>query len=123
MLNQFSLYLIICLILLLVATSSGFAIYRRITLAEIAVLEQQNATYKLAVDEQSKTIETMQRDAEALAKANKFLNERFAATESEFVSDVYRIDGIDFGDIDGLQQRINDEFQRSIEDLRNATAK
>ncbi|ASY63591.1 hypothetical protein SJ05684_c21500 [Sinorhizobium sojae CCBAU 05684] len=108
---------------MLVATSSGFAIYRRITLAEIAVLEQQNATYKLAVDEQSKTIETMQRDAEALAKANKFLNERFAATESEFVSDVYRIDGIDFGDIDGLQQRINDEFQRSIEDLRNATAK
>ncbi|PLU21093.1 hypothetical protein BMJ20_33550 [Sinorhizobium medicae] len=44
----------------------------------------------------------MQKDSEALAKANKFLNERFATTESEFVSDVYRIDGLDFGEFDGL---------------------
>ncbi|WP_373413678.1 hypothetical protein [Ensifer aridi] len=123
MFNQFALFIIIGLLFLLIATSSGFLIYHRITKAEMALIRAENAQYKLAVAEQSKTIEAMQRDAEALQKANKFLNARFAVTESEFVSDVYRIDGIDFGETGGLEQRINSEFERSIEDLRKATGR
>ncbi|RVM26275.1 hypothetical protein [Sinorhizobium meliloti] len=123
MLNQFNLYIIMGLILALVATSGGFLLYRRITLAEIAVLEQRNATLTLAVDQQTKTTEQMVQNAERLAAANEFLSERFAATETEFVMDVDRIEGLGFGEIDGLLQRINDEFQRSIDGLRKATAR
>lgn len=85
MLSQFNLYIIIGLILALVATSGGFLLYRRITLVEIAVLEQRNATLTLAVDQQTKTIEQMVQNAERLAAANKFLSERFAATQTEIV--------------------------------------
>lgn len=65
MLSQFNLYIIIGLILALVATSGGFLLYRRISLAEIAVLEQRNATLTLAVDQETKTIEQMVKDAGA----------------------------------------------------------
>ncbi|MCZ4089097.1 hypothetical protein [Sinorhizobium psoraleae] len=54
MLQSLNLYLIIGLIVALVATSGGFLLYRRITLAEIATLQQQAATYRLAADEQKK---------------------------------------------------------------------
>ncbi|MDW9768588.1 hypothetical protein [Sinorhizobium meliloti] len=123
MLNQFNLYIIIGLFALFIATSGAFAIYHRITKAEIAVLEQQNATYKLAVQEQSRTIDQMTKDAERLAQSNKFLAERFATTESEFVSDVYRIDALDLDAIDGLEEKINAEFQRSLDQLRQATSR
>ncbi|RVK19439.1 hypothetical protein CN165_12790 [Sinorhizobium medicae] len=123
MLSQFNLYIIMGLILALIATSGGFLLYRRITLAEISVLEQRNATLTLVVDQQTKTIEQMVKDAERLAAANEFLSERFAATETEFVLEAYRIDGLGFGEIDGLLQGINDEFQRSIDGLRKATAR
>ncbi|MQU78054.1 hypothetical protein FB009_11782 [Sinorhizobium medicae] len=97
MLNQFNLYIILALILALVATSGGFLLYRRITLAEIAVLEQRNATLTLAVDQQTKTIEQMVKDAEALANANKFLSDRMTATEAAFVDEWSAIEALDLG--------------------------
>lgn len=121
--NTLSLYAIIFLIILLVATSGGFALYQRSAKAEIAILTSQNATYALAVDQQRNTIETLQADAIRLASANRFLTERFAGAEQAFTEDVYRIDALDLSDIEGLQDRVNDEFQRSIDGLRNTTAK
>ncbi|MGH0331045.1 hypothetical protein [Sinorhizobium meliloti] len=127
MLNQFNLYLIIGLILALVATSGGFLLYRRITLAEIAVLEQRNATLTLAVDQQTKTIEQMVKDAEALANANKFLSDRMTATEAAFVDEWSAIEALDLasgtGEPGELEKRVNDEFRRSLDALRNATAR
>jgi len=127
MLNQFNLYIIIGLILALVATSGGFLLYRRITLAEIAVLEQRNATLTLAVDQQTKTIEQMVKDAEALANANKFLSDRMTATEAAFVDEWSVIEALDLasgtGEPGELEKRVNDEFRRSLDALRNATAR
>ncbi|MDX0947231.1 hypothetical protein GOD93_16390 [Sinorhizobium medicae] len=127
MLNQFNLYIILALILALVATSGGFLLYRRITLAEIAVLEQRNATLTLAVDQQTKTIEQMVKDAEALANANKFLSDRMTATEAAFVDEWSAIEALDLasgtGEPGELEKRVNDEFGRSIQALRNATAR
>ncbi|RVK79386.1 hypothetical protein CN157_09365 [Sinorhizobium meliloti] len=127
MLNQFNLYIIIGLILALVATSGGFLLYRRITLAEIAVLEQRNATLTLAVDQQTKTIEQMVKDAEALANANKFLSDRMTATEAAFVDEWSAIEALDLasgtGEPGELEKRVNDEFRRSLDALRNATAR
>lgn len=127
MLSQFSLYTIIGLILALVATSGGFLLYRRITLAEIAVLEQRNATLTLAVDQQTKTIEQMVKDAEALANANKFLSDRMTATEAAFVDEWSAINALDLasgtGEPGELEKRLNDEFGRSLDALRNATAR
>ncbi|ASP88184.1 hypothetical protein CDO26_27950 (plasmid) [Sinorhizobium meliloti] len=127
MLNQFNLYIIIGLILALVATSGGFLLYRRITLAEIAVLEQRNSTLTLAVDQQTKTIEQMVKDAEALANANKFLSDRMTATEAAFVDEWSAIEALDLasgtGEPGELEKRLNDEFTRSLDALRNATAR
>ncbi|MDX0193225.1 hypothetical protein GOC06_06945 [Sinorhizobium meliloti] len=127
MLSQFNLYIIIGLILALVATSGGFLLYRRITLAEIAVLEQRNATLTLAVDQQIKTIEQMVKDAEALANANKFLSDRITATEAAFVDEWSAIEALDLasgtGEPGELEKRLNDEFARSLDALRNATAR
>ncbi|MDE3821774.1 hypothetical protein I7F13_04925 [Sinorhizobium meliloti] len=127
MLNQFNLYITMGLILALVATSGGFLLYRRITLAEIAVLEQRNATLTLAVDQQTKTIEQMVKDAEALANANKFLSDRLTATEAAFVDEWSAINALDLASGTGvpgeLEKRLNDEFTRSLDALRNATAR
>ncbi|MDX1114769.1 hypothetical protein GOL31_23490 [Sinorhizobium medicae] len=127
MLNQFNLYIILALILALVATSGGFLLYRRITLAEIAVLEQRNATLTLAVDQQTKTIEQMVKDAEVLANANKFLSDRMTATEAAFVDEWSAIEALDLasgtGEPGELEKRVNDEFRRSLDALRNATAR
>ncbi|RVM19913.1 hypothetical protein [Sinorhizobium meliloti] len=127
MLNQFNLYIILALILALVATSGGFLLYRRITLAEIAVLEQRNATLTLAVDQQTKTIEQMVKDAEALANANKFLSDRMTATEAAFVDEWSAIEALDLasgtGEPGELEKHLNDEFRRSLDALRNATAR
>jgi uncharacterized iron-regulated membrane protein len=125
--TQFNLYIIIGLILLLVATSGSFYVYRRMTLSEIAVLEQQNATLTLAVDQQTKTIEQMVKDAEALANANKFLSDRMTATEAAFVDEWSAIEALDLapgtGEPGELEKRVNDEFRRSLDALRNATAR
>ncbi|MGH0371715.1 hypothetical protein NKY71_25170 [Sinorhizobium meliloti] len=127
MLNQFNLYIIIGLILALVATTGGFLLYRRITLAEIAVLEHRNATLTLAVDQQTKTIEQMVKDAEALANANKFLSDRMTATEAAFVDEWSAIEALDLasgtGEPGELEKRVNDEFRRSLDALRNVTAR
>lgn len=127
MLNQFNLYITMGLILALVATSGGFLLYRRITLAEIAVLEQRNSTLTLAVDQQTKTIEQMVKDAEALANANKFLSDRLTATEAAFVDEWSAINALDLASGTGvpgeLEKRLNDEFTRSLDALRNATAR
>ncbi|GCA50616.1 hypothetical protein KGO5_03063 [Sinorhizobium sp. KGO-5] len=127
MLNQFNLYIILALILALVATSGGFLLYRRITLAEIAALEQRNTTLTLAVDQQTKTIEQMVKDAEALANANKFLSDRMTATEAAFVDEWSAIEALDLtsgtGEPGELEKRVNDEFRRSLDAIRNATAR
>ncbi|AGR47924.1 hypothetical protein PHIM7_220 [Sinorhizobium phage phiM7] len=129
MFQQFNLYIIIGLILALVATSGGFYLYRRITVAEIAALEQKNATLTLAVDQQKKTIEQMIKDAEALANANKFLSDRMAETETQFVDEWSAINALDLaseavtGNPAELEQKINDEFNKSIEALRNSTGR
>ncbi len=124
--HQFSLYIIIGLIILLVATSGGFALYQRAAKAEIATPTQQNATYALAVDQQRQTIETLQRDAEPLAKPNKFLATRMTETESQFADAWNAIDALslaaDGSTPDELEKRANDEFQRTIEVLRSVTA-
>lgn len=125
--HQFSLYIIIGLIVLLVAVSGDFALYQRAAKAEIAVLTQQNATYALAVDQQRQTIDALQRDAETLAKANKFLSTRMTETETQFAAEWSAIDALSLASEgstpDELEKRTNNEFQRSIDGLRQATSR
>ncbi|MCZ4089096.1 hypothetical protein [Sinorhizobium psoraleae] len=73
------------------------------------------------------TIEQMVQDAERLQQANKFLNERFAQTETQFVDEWKAIEALDIasgtGEPGELEKRLNDEFTRSLDALRNATAR
>lgn len=115
--------IIAILIFALIVTGGGFALYRRSTKAEIAVLQQQNATYQIAVDQQARAIETLQADATRQAATAKLLHNQFIASEAAFVADLERIGNLDLGEADGIEQRINDEFSRSIDGLKQASAK
>lgn len=127
MLNQLSAYIIIGLIVALLATSAGFAVYRHSAKAEIATLTQENVLYKTANETQKQTILTMENDAKRLADANSALTKRIIATEMEFVDEWEAVDALDLASggagAEELEKRANDEFQRSIEALRAATAK
>lgn len=129
MFQQLNLYIIIGLILALVTLGSAFGIYHRLAKAEIADLQVQNVTYKVANEEQKKTIEQMVKDAQALAQANKFLSSRMAETETQFVDEWSAINALDLASEAvlanpvELEKKINAEFEKSIEALRNSTGR
>ncbi|KQY14412.1 hypothetical protein [Rhizobium sp. Root482] len=126
MLQQFNLYIIIVLIVLLLTVSGGFFAYHRIASADIALLEQQTVTYRLAVDEQTRTIETILADAAKLATANKALSERMLHTETEFAAEWSAINELDLmsgGSLDDMETRANDVFGKSIDQLQKATSR
>ena len=123
MLAKLNLTIIVFLIIALVVTGGGFWLHSRSTKAEIAMLHQQNAAYSIAVDQQARTIETMQADAERIAVTTKLLHQQFISSEAELMADIDRIENMDLGEADGIEQRINDEFARSVEGLKQASAK
>ena len=123
MLAKLNTTIIAFLIVALLVTGGGFFLHSRSTKAEIALLQQQNAAYSIAVDQQARTIETMQADAERIAVTTKLLHQQFISSEAALMADMVRIENLDLGRDDGTEQRINDEFARSIEGLKQATTK
>lgn len=121
--TKLNLIIIVFLIAALVATGGGFFLHSRSTKAEIALLQQQNAAYSIAVDQQARTIETMQADAERIAVTTKLLHSQFIDSEAALMADMDRIENLDLGEADGIEQTINDEFARSVDGLKQATAK
>lgn len=127
MFAQIQSYIVIGLVLLLLTVSGSFVLYHRITKADIALLEQQNITYAIAVKEQSRTIEQMVADAEKIAKANQELAASIMKTEMEFVDEWAAINALDLSsneaikDASELERKVNEEFQKSIDNLRTAT--
>lgn len=123
MLAKLNTTIIAFLIVALLATGGGFFLHSRSTKAEIAALQQQNATYSIVVDQQARTIETMQADAERIAVTTKLMHQRFIDSEAGFVADMDRIENLELGEEDGSEQRINDEFARSVEGLKQLSGK
>ena len=127
MFAQFQSYIVIGLVVLLLGVSCSFALYHRISKADIALLEQQNITYAIAVKDQARTIEQMVADAEKLAKANKELATSIMKTEMEFANEWAAINALDLSsneaikDASELERKVNEEFQKSINNLRTAT--
>lgn len=123
MLAKLNTTIIAFLIVALLVTGGGFFLHSRSTKAEIALLQQQNAAYSIAVDQQARTIETMQADAERIAVTTKLMHQQFISSEAALMADMARIENLDLGQDDGIEQTINDEFARSIEGLKEASAK
>jgi hypothetical protein len=122
MFAQFQSFIVIGLIIALLTLGGLFAFYRNSAKAEIAELTQQNVAVTIAVKEQARTIDQMIADAERLATAGKLLDERITAAETQFVTDWTAIDALDLSNNDSeTERRVNSEFQRSIEALREAT--
>ncbi|WP_455918641.1 hypothetical protein [Ensifer canadensis] len=129
MFQSLSLYLIVGLLALVIVIGGSFAVYHRIKSAEVALLTQQNAVLSYAVEEQSRTISTMQEDAKRLAQSNKSLADRIAETETKFVDEWSAINALDLAsdeaiaNTEALEKKINDAFATSIDQLRQATSK
>ena len=65
----------------------------------------------------------MQADADRLAMTTKLRHQQFIATEAELMADMDRIENLDLDGDDGIEQTINDEFARSVDGLKQASAK
>lgn len=124
MFAQFQSYIIIGLVVLLLGVSCSFVLYHRIAKADIAVLEQQNITYAIAVKEQTRTIEQMVADAKKLVEANRALANSIMKTEMEFVDEWAAINALDLSSTEAianteeLERKVNEEFYKSIENLK-----
>lgn len=123
MLAKLNTTVIAILIVALLATGGGFFLHSKATKAEIALLQQQNAAYSIAIDQQARTIETMKADAERIAVTTKLMHQRFIGSEAALMADMDRIENLELGGNEGIEQTINDESARSIEGLKEATAK
>lgn len=105
MLDKLNLTIIAILIVALVATGGGFFLHSRSTKAEIALLQQQNAAYSIALDQQSQTIETMKADADRLAVTAKLMHQQFIDSEAGLVTDVDRIEKLEQAEMTGSNRR------------------
>jgi hypothetical protein len=126
MLNRINLYIIIGLFALLIALGGSFYAYHRISSSEIAALEQQTTTYRLAVESSEATIAKMKTDAELLAKANAMLTDRFIQSEADLAASWSAINELDLmtdADPPEAERRINEAFAASIDELRRITTR
>jgi uncharacterized membrane protein len=125
MLKQFQSYIIIGAIVLFVALAGSFALYFRLSQAEIKSLAADNATLSLTVALNKKTIDQMVQDAEKLNKSIVELSKTNRVIEDNFAKEWSAIDSLDLtsrevlADIHNYEGKINNEFQTSIDRLRS----
>ncbi|WP_296076679.1 hypothetical protein [uncultured Agrobacterium sp.] len=117
MVAQIKSYIIIGAIVLFVALAGSFALYFRISQAEIKELSATNATLSLSVALNEKTIEQMKKDAKKLSKSIVELSKTNRVIEDNFAKEWSAID-----ELDALtEDQANSSFAQSIEKLKAAT--
>lgn len=125
MLKQFQSYIIIGAIVLFVALAGSFALYFRISQAEIKELSATNATLSLSVALNEKTIDQMKKDAEKLSKSIVELSKTNRVIEDNFAKEWSAIDSLDLTsrevlqDLQNYEGKVNNEFKASIDRLRS----
>ncbi|AYD00935.1 hypothetical protein [Neorhizobium sp. NCHU2750] len=126
MLQQFTLYIILGLIAVIVILGGCWWYQSSRDAATIDTLKANNARLEDAVSTNEKTIAQMVADAQTLAAANAKLTHSIMATEMEQAASWNAIDALDLttdSDASGIETKANDAFAASIDAIRAITVR
>lgn len=119
-------YVLIAVLVALLGAVSVLYMSNKSLKKEQQSLLKEVATYSQAIEIQKKTIQDLVEDAKKQNEANQALMDRMMLSEQEFVDEWAAINELDLlsdearKDIAELERKVNNEFERSIQDLRVA---